>query len=841
MKLRLIRAALLGAASISAAVAAYAAPPANGAAPDPADQTRQGAQSSADRAGQANDAQSLTSADIIVTARGAAERTPITASLTTTQPQSAVGRNYIDNVLAPTADFNQIVALTPGVTISGTSNGVGFSETKVQIRGFQDGEYNVTYDSVPFADTNNPTHHSTSFFPSNTIETVVVDRGPGNASQLGQATYGGNLNIYSRAVSPDMGGQVEGTLGYYSSFLGRAEFQSGKIAKLNDAQIVVTGQFLRSDGALTFEPINSKNVFAKMVLPIGTRHTLTLLSTYNQNFYYQSDTGVGTCGSADGQPFFGQITGENCSASSTIGIYGKEYGLVGDPANVSIAQVGSATGRLSYTQNYYKYNRTDKKTDFSIVRLQSNLASNLVFDNRVYMYAYTNNTLSGQDASGRTANTVVTGFTTTTVPVSATNPAGTLITPVTSVGVPGYTKLNKYRTVGYIGQLHYDFGFGKARLGGWYEHAATDRNLINYDLITRLPNYREAFNNGSGSAAASALPSSSVANIRYLQHSGWDQYQIFGEVDVRPFEALTVTPGVKYVHFTRSIDASINQTSRSPIDTQATWTKTLPFATANLAISPSWSAYGQYAQGMYVPDLSSFYSPSTTAAQAQTQAQTLSQLKPQTTTNYQVGTVWHGGIISVDVDAYLIDVNNKIAASTVAGDPPNTLVNIGRVRYKGVEGQVSVVPARGLTLFANGSLNEARNRATNKQIARAAFSTAGLGAFYNHNGLLISYTHKFTGPSYASEFSGLPGTRLYRIRPYSIGDFAISQEIANLRLGLNVSNVFNGRRITQISTSSVGAPTTVINGVSYQSGYGQFDQLQYQPPRAFLVDARIKF
>ena len=53
-------------------------------------------------------------------------------------------------------------------------------ETKAVIRGFQDGEYNVTYDSIPFADTNNPTHHSTAFFPSNTIETVVVDRGPGN-------------------------------------------------------------------------------------------------------------------------------------------------------------------------------------------------------------------------------------------------------------------------------------------------------------------------------------------------------------------------------------------------------------------------------------------------------------------------------------------------------------------------------------------------------------------------------------------------------------------------------------------------------------------------------------
>uniref|UniRef100_UPI0038F6B6A4 TonB-dependent receptor plug domain-containing protein n=1 Tax=Streptomyces galilaeus TaxID=33899 RepID=UPI0038F6B6A4 len=112
----------------------------------------------------------------------------------------------------------------------------GFSETKVVIRGFQDGEYNVTYDSIPFADTNNPTHHSTAFFPSNTIETIVVDRGPGNASQLGQATYGGNVNLYSRAVKDSAGGQLEALGGNWRTFIGRAEYQTGRIERLGGAK-----------------------------------------------------------------------------------------------------------------------------------------------------------------------------------------------------------------------------------------------------------------------------------------------------------------------------------------------------------------------------------------------------------------------------------------------------------------------------------------------------------------------------------------------------------------------------------------------------------------------------
>ena len=158
-----------------------------------------------------------------------------------------------------------------------------------------------------------------------------------------------------------------------------------------------------------------------------------------------------------------------------------------------------------------------------------------------------------------------------------------------------------------------------------------------------------------------------------------------------------------------------------------------------------------------------------------------------------------------------------------------------------MEGEVSVLPIPGLTLVANGSGNESRNRATGRQIARAAFYTAGVGAFFSRDGLLVSFTQKFTGAQYANEYNGLPTDRLYRIRPYSIGDFAISQDFGGLRLGVTVNNVFNDRSITQITTSAVGAPTTTVNGVSYQSGYGQFDQLQFQPPTTFLVDARVRF
>lgn len=792
-----MRAALLAASSLLATVAHAAEPaaPADIAAADTAAAEPQS--TTANQAGQANDAQSLTSSDIIVTGSRAAQVAPITASLTTTQPQSVVARDFIDSANAA-SDFNQLIALTPSVSISGSNNGTGFTETKATIRGFQDGDYNVTYDSIPFADTNNPTHHSTAFFPTTTIETVVVDRGPGNASQLGQATYGGNINMYSRAAKDEMGGQVQALLGNWNTFIGRAEFQSGRIEKLGGAKFVVAGQFLRSDGALTNSPVNSKNLFAKAVIPIGTANTLTVMSTWNRNFYYQSDAQKGaTCGTGGtALPAGTQLTADNCTPTSQIGQYGLNYGLGSDPTK----------------QDYWQYNRTDKTTDFSYIRLQSKLAPGLSMDNRAYMYGYTNNTLSGNTGS-----------------VLALGGAGTVASPYKTTVVPGdvlgYYKLNKYRVLGYIGQVNYDFALGKIRVGGWYEHADTDRARLDLDRTTGAPSYNEKFASVTG---VGTQPSGALANINYLQYSKWNQYQLFAEFEFKPIESLSITPGVKYVHFQRSISGPVNQKSRNPIDTSATWTKTLPFATINWQATGNWSFYGQYAQGMYVPDLSSFYTASGTSTDQAVQQQNLSKLQPQTSTNYQVGTVWHGNHVSVDVDGYIIDVNNKIAQDTSAGAPTNSLVNIGQVRYKGVEGQVSVMPVAGLTVFANGSYNYAHSVTTDAQISNAPFSTAAVGLFYNHNGTRFSFNQKFTGPQYATE-AAVPATgpRSYRIAPYSVGEFAVSQMIADrFRIGATVSNVFNNRAITSIA-----------NGKTY----GVDDQFQFLAPRSFMVDARITF
>jgi len=774
--------------------------------------------STANQAGQANDKQSLTSSDIIVTASRIAEQAPVTASLTTTQPQAAVSRAFIERA-NPTADFNTLIAITPGVSISGSGNGQGFSETKAVIRGFQDGEYNVTYDSIPFADTNNPTHHSTAFFPSTTIETVVVDRGPGNASQLGQATYGGNINMYSRAASDQRGGQIEGMTGNWNTFIGRFELQSGKVASLGGAKFVLSGQYLQSDGALTNSPVKSKNLYFKAVVPLGEANTLTVMSTWNRNSYYQSDVLKGaTCGAfnplapaAAGTT----LTADNCAPTSNIGQFGIDFGMSNDPTRA----------------DYYAYNRTDKTTDFSYIRLQSELGSGFSLDNRAYMYGYTNNTLSGNGTTTPSAVDPATGLTTKNAANAITKftygggtvkgaPTGTgpYTLPTITGHIAGYDKLNKYRVLGYIGQINYESSFGKARLGGWYEHADTDRHLYNFDWSNnRAFNYNETANLNLAS-----LTSASQAYIRYFQHSTWDQYQLFAEFEAHPIDGLAITPGVKYVHFTRAINAPVtDKSARVALNTKATWTKTLPFLTVNYQPVSNLSFYGQYAQGMYVPDLSSFYSTNTGLAAA------LDALQPQTTTNYQIGSVWHGSRVAIDVDAYVINVNNKIAgcSSAACGNDPSVLVNIGQVKYKGVEGQVSAELVKGLTIYGNASFNKATSVASAAQVAKAPYATAVAGFVYVRGGFTMSFSQKLTGTQYATEYANV-GPRNYRIAPYSVGDFSIGQDIGNLHLGAQVSNVFNNRAITSIASGKT---------------YGVDDQFSFLPPRSFTVDARVKF
>ncbi|MDE2427461.1 MAG: TonB-dependent receptor plug domain-containing protein, partial [Burkholderiales bacterium] len=135
---------------------------------------------------------------VVITGSAVGNRAPVQTSLKATQPQSIITATFIEQSVTPLGDYNAVAKIAPSVGSGESANGPGLAETKVTLRGFQDGEYNMTYDGIPFGDTNDPSHHSTSYFPARIIGGMVIERGPGNASNLGQATFGGSINLYSK-------------------------------------------------------------------------------------------------------------------------------------------------------------------------------------------------------------------------------------------------------------------------------------------------------------------------------------------------------------------------------------------------------------------------------------------------------------------------------------------------------------------------------------------------------------------------------------------------------------------------------------------------------------------
>lgn len=121
---------------------------------------------------------------VVISGSSVGNRAPVQSSLKATQPQSIITATFIKQSVTDLADFNAVARIAPSVGSGVSANGPGLAESKVTLRGFQDGEYNMTYDGIPFGDTNNPTHHSTSYFPARIIGGMVIERGPGNASNL---------------------------------------------------------------------------------------------------------------------------------------------------------------------------------------------------------------------------------------------------------------------------------------------------------------------------------------------------------------------------------------------------------------------------------------------------------------------------------------------------------------------------------------------------------------------------------------------------------------------------------------------------------------------------------
>ena len=773
--------------------------------------------------------------DIVVSATLVNSETPITASVNTTQPQAIISRSIIEDSVPATADFSDVILLTPSASSTSNGGGPGLSESKTILRGFQDGQYNITYDGVPFGDSNDPTHHSTAYFPDGTYERIIVDRGPGAATDLGQASYGGNIHLISRETKDDFFGELHGVYGSYKTAQIRATINSGSLDSLGGLKVIAVGEYKVSDSALSGQHGWYVNGFVKAELPIGENAKLSILSSYNQSLDHQSDNNGVSCTAKlvtapGGAGPFPQTDGNNCLATSQVGLYGKNYGLVvvTDPRFAGTLYPGARR----------EWNWRNKTTDMEIARLQWNVNDWLTVDNKAYTYFYKNFGISAETTTTPCTGGIVTqvtcgGMSVKTVGTGLGGNGG----PTVAGDIPGYTKQNQYRTSGDILEFTAKTGIGTASFGVWYEHSTSYRFRYDYNFTKAFAagaigdghfdfaaaanffNYKET--NDTIAQFNKQLDGTQVpAYIRYDEHSSWDQIQGFAEFAFKLFDdRLTVTPGVKVQNFTRKINTPIAaQTTRVGIKAEASYKPTLPYFSANFLIQPNLSVYGQFAKGFLIPKLGdsleviyptaaggvTCIKPGTAVGAANC------NLDPTRTTNYQFGLVYAGDRLNIDVDAYYIKASNSTSTDPSSGI---STTNGVPALYKGIEGQVSYVFMKGLTGIANGSIMSSKNDdAANFWLAQAPNYTATLGMVYRSDRFKVSYIHKFTGTQYAD------GAQLVEIKPYSLGTLVASVKVGPVWIGGTIYNVFNDYSTTKIGGSTGNTPLYFFNpGRSYQA------------------------
>ena len=471
---------------------------------------------------------------------------PSKAPLDAIQPTSVISQQYIQNNIAPTSNYDDIVKISPSV-MSVAPNGPGLQENvALSIRGFQDGQFNVTFDGIPWGDTNDFTHHTTSYFETHDLGDVFVDRGPGGAATIGNATFGGTVALTTKqpsataSLNPYLGG------GSFNTLQGGLEFDTGELHQYGDATAFIDGTRSTSDGYLTFNGQTRENIFAKVVRPIGGNTTVTLVAMYN---HIHQNVGLG-------------------ATQDQIDANGPNFMLSNNPAS----------------QNFYDYNLDEIHTDFEYIGVQSHWGDGWSLDNKVYTYAYYHSGLNGLDPNGWTPNgTEIQG---PTGPVALPN------------DVPGEHLTNNYRSFGDLTRVGKHFGFGDLKFGVWFDNQTNLRELEEVDMTlgTSVPNIDP--DNANGGPA-----------IDREQHNEVVTLQPYAEFDWKVTDALTITPGLKYNFLRRRTDAPVQQGTLAQADIAKNYEQLLPSLSAHYSITPHWTAYAQVAEGFLAPNLNLFYQP----------------------------------------------------------------------------------------------------------------------------------------------------------------------------------------------------------------------------------------
>jgi iron complex outermembrane recepter protein len=668
---------------------------------------------------------------------------PSAAPLDAVQPTSVIDERFIRDGLRFNANFDDIIKYAPSVTVTSPEGpGLGKNEG-ISIRGFQDGQFNITFDGIPFGDASDLHHTTSAYFNNHVLGQAEIDRGPGGGATIGNATFGGTVALRSRDPSDVPGITPYLTIGSWNTRAGgvSADEQIGEHTRLF-ADISKES----SDTYLKGTDDRREHVFIKSITQLGEATELTFVTSYNREH---------------------QNTVQGATMQE-IDEYGWRYGLGDDPA----------------LQTYKGYNNAAYYSSFTYIGLTSRIGEWDV-DDKVYLNTFDHWARKTTDASDD--NPLDNG-------VTFYDAKGKKLKKV-AADVPGKLSDSGFHAFGDVLRLARELGPGELQTGVWLERNLDARYQYPLDMTTGMQTgtkYGPLYN--------------------YQLNDRTDTVQPYLQYDWHVTDDFTLAPGVRYSQVTRQLDAVLNKVSPPvPSYAEATYHATLPSLSAHEKLSDEWSAYAQAAKGFLAPPINVI------------EVNGSQGLKPEQTTNYQLGTAYATRQFTFGADVYYIDFSNYLAATQVATSSGNetAYVNAGGAIYKGAEAEATYALTQTLSLYGNASYNRATYKNSSVQVAATPKVTAALGVLYSSPlGYFGSLMGKFAGRQYgADNTTDANGNSVFAnsqpIGGYFSADAALGYRADHgpwgakgYSISLDINNLFNVHKITGYAgTQSVsGAP-----------------------------------
>jgi iron complex outermembrane recepter protein len=344
-------------------------------------------------------------------------------------PQSVVSEAVIHQIASPFGDLGTVANFTPSF-VSTAPNGPGFDAAKnMSLRGFVDGQFNITMDGIPFADPDTFTHHSTSYFPTSVLQQVVIDRSPGGAPDLGYASFGGSINLYSETIPDEARARAFVTYGSFNTSLIGATLNTAAPREPGQTGVLATVEYSQSDGAMSNSSGYKDDIFLKSVTLLGDDAQLTGVYTYDRYRFYNP----------------GSVT------TTEVAEIGSSFGYNNDPG----------------TANYYRYSSTVRSSDFGYLKFEARPADAWTVEDKVYTYSYQNegDSLKGDQTS---------------------SPIGSGFAGIDPTDIAGRFTIEDYRVVGNDVRIGYSDRYGTFLLGLWAEHSWQSESRVGVDLNTGL-------------------------------------------------------------------------------------------------------------------------------------------------------------------------------------------------------------------------------------------------------------------------------------------------------------------------------------------------------------------